>query len=236
MRVCGSIQPWANECAFRDLWRLQITLSQLKPQQTTGNPFRRSHDSFLIIKDVGTCRSPSPQFHYPHSSYTFHYFSFSNPPTMEKDLSYGRLHTVLVENVGIHSSGKIYYYHCKHPGCTYKTTRSGHMKRHERIHTKERPYKCTFCHYMASRSDHLRRHMKIHYKTICATDSPVLSDGPSRVICTSSSPSPATSPSPVISASSSPSLVPIAPAATPIPCSFLEPCAYDNGGKSRICS
>ena len=57
-------------------------------------------------------------------------------------------------------------YHCNYPGCSYETNRSAHLKRHERTHTKERPYKCQFCNYCASRSDHLRRHYKIHGKIL----------------------------------------------------------------------
>ena len=59
-------------------------------------------------------------------------------------------------------------YHCPYPGCNYETNRSAHLKRHERTHTKERPYKCQFCDYCASRSDHLRRHYKVHGKALCA--------------------------------------------------------------------
>ena len=138
----------------------------------------------------------------------------------------------LAERLGLEttSSKKVYYYYCKHPGCTYKTIRSGHLQRHERIHTKEKPYKCQFCSYTAARSDHLRRHMKIHTKGIRAlTSTNYLDVEPS--LSTSSTNSPTVSPSPVISASSSPSLQPMtAPARVPFAC--LDGCCDDEGGKA----
>ena len=152
---------------------------------------------------------------------------------MQKELSTGRRRSLgawFVESV---SSKKLYFYCCKHPGCGYKTTRSGHMKRHERTHTKEKPYKCTMCSYTASRSDHLRRHLKIHLKTICASNPTTVDSHPSSFDSATTSPN--VSPSPVLSASSSPSspsFIPIAPTQQPInyiypypcPCVYNYPC------------
>ncbi|EED16736.1 C2H2 transcription factor, putative [Talaromyces stipitatus ATCC 10500] len=46
--------------------------------------------------------------------------------------------------------------------CDRKFKKTEHYKRHERSHTKERPYECTVCHKKFSRSDVLSRHAKGH--------------------------------------------------------------------------
>ncbi|KAJ5183315.1 hypothetical protein N7492_000931 [Penicillium capsulatum] len=46
--------------------------------------------------------------------------------------------------------------------CDRRFKKTEHYKRHERSHTKERPYECTVCHKSFSRSDVLSRHAKGH--------------------------------------------------------------------------
>ncbi|KAH8807379.1 hypothetical protein F5884DRAFT_674767 [Xylogone sp. PMI_703] len=46
--------------------------------------------------------------------------------------------------------------------CDRRFSKTEHLKRHERAHTKERPYKCITCNKSFSRSDVLYRHSKGH--------------------------------------------------------------------------
>ncbi|KAJ5678803.1 hypothetical protein N7462_007047 [Penicillium macrosclerotiorum] len=53
--------------------------------------------------------------------------------------------------------------------CDRKFKKTEHFKRHERSHTKERPYECNVCHKRFSRSDVLSRHAKGHNQTAGTT-------------------------------------------------------------------
>ncbi|KAL4752379.1 hypothetical protein BDW72DRAFT_72603 [Aspergillus terricola var. indicus] len=46
--------------------------------------------------------------------------------------------------------------------CDRRFKKTEHFKRHERSHTKEKPYECSVCHKRFSRSDVLNRHAKGH--------------------------------------------------------------------------
>ncbi|KAI9299067.1 hypothetical protein K502DRAFT_345488 [Neoconidiobolus thromboides FSU 785] len=58
----------------------------------------------------------------------------------------------------------IKYFLCQVQGCFMKFKRSEHLRRHQGVHTQERPFVCPniTCNKRFSRSDNLRQHLRIH--------------------------------------------------------------------------
>ncbi|PJE78065.1 hypothetical protein CI610_03002 [invertebrate metagenome] len=53
---------------------------------------------------------------------------------------------------------------CHHPGCTFSTTQSGSLKRHQLTHSGEKPFPCHHpgCIFSTARSSYLKTHQRIH--------------------------------------------------------------------------
>lgn len=66
-------------------------------------------------------------------------------------------------------SGKpVKVFKCMHEGCTKEFSKSWNLIYHARVHTNEKPFKCTHCRESFAQKGNLKRHLKIHSETALA--------------------------------------------------------------------
>ncbi|XP_035736390.1 zinc finger protein 729-like [Vespa mandarinia] len=54
---------------------------------------------------------------------------------------------------------KLGYHSCPYSGCSFRTRLSFHLRRHVRLHTGTKPYKCRHCTYACNTLENLRKHV-----------------------------------------------------------------------------
>lgn len=79
-----------------------------------------------------------------------HCFPFSFPAALLKDETFPGLEALYVKKNQCPYCFKVFRY-------------PSDMKRHERMHTGERPYECSFCMKLFKRQDHYKSHLKKYH-------------------------------------------------------------------------
>ncbi|XP_011502698.1 PREDICTED: zinc finger protein 780B [Ceratosolen solmsi marchali] len=59
----------------------------------------------------------------------------------------------------VHTESNTRQYSCQYINCNFQTIINSHLKRHNRLHTGKKPYKCRHCTYASNNLENLRKHV-----------------------------------------------------------------------------
>jgi uncharacterized Zn-finger protein len=128
-------------------------ISVSAPTSRSSTPVQQSHS--LLSEAVNNRVNHMNNQNIPTTTSS----SVSSPLLHPQPVLRGRRVT---RDISLNSSVK--HFVCPYEGCGKVFKRSEHLKRHNRVHTGERPFACDECHKRFSRSDNLAQHKKTHRK------------------------------------------------------------------------
>jgi len=166
LSCCGmeaSAKLFLAESRFFPSFKLQL----VPPPLDFQDPLSRQFLSHFPPPPSPQQPSPRVETHMSANSNN-HTFSFCQPandstPTHEVEVEV-EVEPECKEEVSNTLCRKMYA--CKHPGCTSVFTTTANRKRHEKLHSGEKPYACSFvgCGKSFSRGYDLKLHVRTHTK------------------------------------------------------------------------